>query len=57
MKIQEGIKIIMKGKDLSRDDITSVMNQILTGAATEAQIGAFLVSTFVDFFVFVSSMI
>ena len=44
MKIQEGIKIIMKGKDLSRDDITSVMNQILTGAATEAQIGAFLVS-------------
>ena len=44
MKIQEGIKIIMKGKDLSRDDIASVMNQILTGAATEAQIGAFLVS-------------
>ena len=44
MHIQEGIKTIMTGQDLSREEISSVMNQILTGSASEAQIGAFLVS-------------
>ena len=44
MHIQEGIKTIITGQDLSREEISSVMNQILTGSASEAQIGAFLVS-------------
>ena len=44
MHIQEGIKTTMTGQDLSREEISSVMNQILTGSASEAQIGAFLVS-------------
>ena len=44
MNIQNGIKTIMTGQDLSREEISSVMKQILTGSATETQIGAFLVS-------------
>ena len=44
MDIQEGIKKTMTGQDLSQEEISSVMNQILTGSASEAQIGAFLVS-------------
>ena len=44
MDIQEGIKTTMTGQDLSQEEISSVMNQILTGSASEAQIGAFLVS-------------
>lgn len=44
MDIQEGIKTIMTGQDLSREEISSVMNQILTGSASEALVGAFLVS-------------
>jgi len=44
MDIQEGIKTTMTGQDLSQEEISSVMHQILTGSASEAQIGAFLVS-------------
>ena len=44
MHIQEGIETLMTGQDLSRKEISSVMNQILTGSASEAQIRAFLVS-------------
>ena len=44
MEIQESIKKIIVGQDLSKEEISSVMNQILTGSASEAQIGAFLVS-------------
>ena len=44
MDIQEGIKTIMKGQDLSREDASSVMKQILTGSTSEAQIKAFLVA-------------
>ena len=44
MNIQESIKTIMTGQDLSREEISTTMNQILTGSASEAQIGAFLVS-------------
>ena len=44
MNIQEGIKTVMAGEDLSREEIFSVMNQILTGSASEAQIVAFLAS-------------
>ena len=44
MDIQEGIKTIMKGQDLSREDASSVMKQILTGSTSEAQIKNFLVA-------------
>ena len=44
MEIQESIKKIVTGQDLSRKEISSIMNQILTGTISEAQIGAFLVS-------------
>ena len=44
MEIKESIKKIMTGQDLSRKEISSIMNQILTGSISEAQIGAFLVS-------------
>ena len=44
MNIQEGIKTIMTGQDLTREEISSVMNQILRGSVSEVQIGAFLVS-------------
>ena len=44
MNIQEGIKTVMAGEDLSREEIFSVMNQILTGSASEDQIVAFLAS-------------
>ena len=42
MDIQEAIKTIMTGQDLSREDASSVMKQILTGSTSEAQIKAFL---------------
>ena len=44
MNIQEGIKTIMTGQDLTREEISSLMNQILRGSVSEVQIGAFLVS-------------
>ena len=44
MNIQESIKTIMTGQDLTREEISTTMNQILTGSASEAQMGAFLVS-------------
>jgi len=44
MDIQEGIKTIIKGEDLSREGASTIMNQILTGSASSAQIGAFLTS-------------
>jgi len=44
MEIQESIQKIMIGQDLSREEISSIMNRILKGSISEAQIGAFLVS-------------
>ena len=44
MKIEDGIKKINFGQDLSRKEISSVMNQILTGLASENQIKSFLLS-------------
>ena len=43
MDIQAAIKIVIGGKDLSRQDMTAVMQQIMTGECTPAQIGGFLV--------------
>ena len=43
MNIQAAIKSAIAGQNLSQKDMTSVMNQIMTGECTPAQIGGFLV--------------
>ena len=43
MEIQAAIKSVMARQDLSIDDMTSVMQQIMTGECTPSQIGGFLV--------------
>lgn len=44
MNIQEAIAKVIEGADLSRGEMTDVMNQIMSGEATDAQIGAFLIA-------------
>lgn len=44
MNIQSAIKQVMSQQDLSRDDMIAVMQQIMSGEATPAQIGGFLVA-------------
>ena len=44
MNIQEAIAKVIEGADLSRSEMTDVMNQIMSGEATDAQIGAFLIA-------------
>ncbi len=43
MDIQTAIKTVIERRDLSGEDMTSVMRQIMTGECTESQIGGFLV--------------
>ncbi len=43
MDMQSAIRSVLDKQDLSRDDMTSVMRLIMTGEATSAQIGGFLV--------------
>src|SRR5688572_19323040 len=43
MNIQEAIKAVIAKRDLTRDEMTQVMHIIMTGQATPAQIGGFLV--------------
>ena len=43
MDIQTAIKMVIGRQDLSRQDMTTVMQQIMTGECTPAQIGGFLV--------------
>jgi anthranilate phosphoribosyltransferase len=43
MNIQEAIAGLIDGNDLKRKDMVSVMDAIMSGDATDAQIGAFLV--------------
>jgi anthranilate phosphoribosyltransferase len=43
MNIQAAIKSAIARQDLSQQDMTAVMNQIMTGECTPAQIGGFLV--------------
>jgi anthranilate phosphoribosyltransferase len=43
MNIQTAIKSAIARQDLSQQDMTAVMNQIMTGECTPAQIGGFLV--------------
>ena len=42
MEIKTALSEIIKGRDLQREDMTSIMFQILEGRSTDAQIGAFL---------------
>lgn len=44
MTIQEAIAKLIEGQDLARDEMTGAMNQIMSGNATDAQIGAFLIA-------------
>ncbi len=44
MTIQEAIAKVIEGADLSQGEMTDVMNQIMSGEATDAQIGAFLIA-------------
>ena len=44
MNIQEAIAKVIEGEDLSRGEMTDAMNQIMSGEATDAQIGAFLIA-------------
>jgi len=43
MDMQSAIRSVLDKKDLSREDMTDVMRLIMTGEATPAQIGGFLV--------------
>ena len=43
MDIQTAIKTVISGQNLGRQDMTDVMQQIMTGECTPAQIGGFLV--------------
>ena len=42
MDIKTAIGKIVTGQDLSEDEMVSVMNQVMEGAATQAQIGSFI---------------
>jgi len=43
MTIQSALAKVVEGESLSTDEMTAVMREIMTGQATEAQIGGFLV--------------
>ena len=43
MNITQAIQLLIQGSDLSREQMTAVMRQLMTGEATDAQIGGFLV--------------
>jgi anthranilate phosphoribosyltransferase len=43
MNIQEAIKAVVEKRDLTSDEMTDVMRQIMTGEATPAQVGGFLI--------------
>jgi anthranilate phosphoribosyltransferase len=43
MNIQTAIKTVIAGQDLSTEEMSAVMQQIMTGECTPAQIGGFLV--------------
>jgi anthranilate phosphoribosyltransferase len=43
MNMQEAIKAVIEGRDLTAGEMESVMRLIMTGGATDSQIGAFLI--------------
>lgn len=44
MEIKQALKVVVSGRDLTEDEMASVMEQIMTGQATPAQIGGLLVA-------------
>ncbi|MGH3058363.1 MAG: anthranilate phosphoribosyltransferase, partial [Gaiellaceae bacterium] len=44
MTIQEALARLLEGRDLSQDEARAVMNAIMDGEATPAQMGGFLVA-------------
>ena len=44
MDIQKAVTTLVEGRDLSRDDMAGVMRQVMSGDATDAQIGGLLVA-------------
>ena len=44
MTIQEALATLVEGRDLSREEMSSVMRQVMGGEATDAQIGGLLVA-------------
>ena len=44
MTIQEALARLVERQDLTREEMRDVMRQVMTGAATPAQIGGFLVA-------------
>ncbi|MEQ8514502.1 MAG: anthranilate phosphoribosyltransferase, partial [Chromatocurvus sp.] len=44
MQIKEALAVLAERRDLSRDEMTSVMSDVMSGAATDAQIGALLMA-------------
>ena len=44
MTIQDAIAKLIEGEDLTREETVGVIDQIMSGDATDAQIGAFLVA-------------
>ena len=44
MNIKQALSIVLEGKDLALDEMTSVMREIMTGECTPAQIAGFLVA-------------
>ena len=43
MDMQAAMRAVTEGKDLSRDEMQQIMRTIMTGEATQAQIGGFLI--------------
>ena len=43
MDIRQSLSLLADGRDLSLDEMKDVMSQIMSGEATDAQIGAFLI--------------
>ena len=44
MDIQKAIAALVEGQSLSREEMSGVMRQVMSGDATDAQIGALLVA-------------
>ncbi|WP_075187568.1 anthranilate phosphoribosyltransferase [Teredinibacter haidensis] len=44
MNIQQALSTVVSGSSLTQDEMTTVMKQVMTGEATPAQIGGFLVA-------------
>lgn len=44
MDIKQGIQAVVEGTDLSQEDAASVMREIMSGEATPAQFGAFVIA-------------